>query len=232
MAGPSQAGQAPTSPPHPHHVTPRPGRGRTCTVSCGAGALAFTRMRRQPVPECRTTEKCLSAWPGPRAAWPLIIESASMSSSWGRNGPEGGVIRTGGHGARHSGTETSTRERRGLWLCSHSGYREHRGADLSSRARLLQGRGAPLSPGPAPACPGPPKQEAGPEAEVSVPSSSAANQKGAALAPPPALRIGRRFRKGLESRLGAPAVGPPVWSLDDKALSPALSWPVTVSALP
>lgn len=31
-------------------------------------------------------EKCLSAWPGPRAASPLIIESANMSSSWGRNG--------------------------------------------------------------------------------------------------------------------------------------------------
>ena len=71
--------------------TPQPpGRGRMCTVSCGAGALAFTRMRRQPVQECRTMEKCLSAWPGPRAAWPLIIESASMSSSWGRNGQEGG----------------------------------------------------------------------------------------------------------------------------------------------
>lgn len=31
-------------------------------------------------------EKCLSAWPGPRAASPLIIESANMFSSWGRNG--------------------------------------------------------------------------------------------------------------------------------------------------
>lgn len=65
-------------------TTSLPGHGRTCTVSCGAGALAFTRTRRQPAPECPTTGKCLSAWPGPRAALPSTIESASMSSSWGR----------------------------------------------------------------------------------------------------------------------------------------------------
>lgn len=29
-------------------------------------------------------EKCLSAWPGPREVWPLIIGNANMFSSWGR----------------------------------------------------------------------------------------------------------------------------------------------------
>lgn len=63
-----------------------PGHGRMCTVFCGVGALAFTKMQRQPAQECHTTEKCLSAWPGPRAASPLITGSANMSSSWGRSG--------------------------------------------------------------------------------------------------------------------------------------------------
>lgn len=86
-----------------------PGHGRTCTVSCGVGALAFTRMLRQPVRECRTTEKCLSAWPEPRAALPLIIESASMSSSWGRNGtcPRDG--REGHSDTRHRGATKGQR---------------------------------------------------------------------------------------------------------------------------
>lgn len=79
--------------------------------------------------------------------------------------------------------------------------------------------------GPAPAC-------RPPGAEVSVPSSSAANQEGAALAPPPVLRLGRRCRKGLDELALSIGGCSPVWSLEDKAVLPALSWPVRVSALP
>lgn len=60
----------------------------------------------------------------------------------------------------------------------------HRPDKLSS---ILQGRGVgtALSLGPL----GLPLPASLPEAEVSVPSSSAANQEGAALAPPPVLRL-------------------------------------------